>query len=83
MSNMSENQRAQFERASYSGSAERIRHGSERGAAIYSVFAAIFGIALCVLAATFIDGWAQWVVVGAIVLTTVGFMIAVSPNREG
>lgn len=82
MSNMTENQRAQFERATYSGSAERIRHGSERGAAIYSVFAAIIGIVLSVAAASFIDGWAQWVVIGAIVLTTAGFMIAVSPNRE-
>lgn len=82
MSNLTENQRAQFERATYSGSSERIRHGSSRGAAVYSVFAAIVAVALCVLAATTIDGWAQFVVIGAIVATMLGFMIAVSPNRR-
>ena len=83
MSNMTENQRAQFERATYAGSAERIRHGSERGAAVYSVIAAIVGVGLCIAAFSLVDGWAQWVVFGAIVLTTIGFMVAVSPNRRG
>jgi len=83
MSNMTVNQRNQVEGAAYSGSAERIRHGSERGAAIYSVIAAVIGIALCVAAISIIDGWAQWLVLGVIVLTTVGFMIAISPNRRG
>ena len=83
MSNMTVNQRNQVEGAAYSGSAERIRHGSERGAAIYSVIAAVIGIALCVAAVSIIDGWAQWLVLGVIVLTTVGFMIAISPNRRG
>lgn len=30
-----------------------------------------------------IDNWSQWVVLGAIILTLVGFMIALSPNRRG
>lgn len=83
MSNMTVNQRNQYDRASYAGSAERIRHGSERGAAIYSVIAAVVAIGLCVAAVSLIEGWAQWVVLGAIVMTTIGFMIAVSPNRRG
>jgi hypothetical protein len=83
VSNMTVNQRNQYDRATYSGSAERIRHGSERGATIYSIIAAIVAIGLCVAAVSLIDGWAQWVVLGAIVLTTIGFMIAVSPNRRG
>ena len=83
MSNMTANQRNQYDRATYSGSAERIRRGSERGASIYSVIAAIVAVGLCVAAVSVIDGWAQWVVLGAIVLTTVGFMVAVSPNRRG
>jgi hypothetical protein len=29
-----------------------------------------------------IDNWSQWVVLGAIVLTVIGFMVAVSPNRR-
>jgi len=83
VSNMTVNQRNQYDRATYSGSAERIRHGSERGATIYSIIAAIVAIGLCVAAVSLIDGWAQWVVLGAIVMTTIGFMIAVSPNRRG
>jgi hypothetical protein len=83
MSNMTVNQRNQHDRASYAGSAERIRHGSERGAMIYSVIAAIIAVGLCVAAVSLIEGWAQWVVLGAIVMTTIGFMIAVSPNRRG
>lgn len=83
MSNMTVNERNQMEGASYSGSAERIRRGSERGATIYSVIAALVGIALCVAAVSVIEGWAQWLVLGVIVLTTVGFMIAISPNRKG
>jgi hypothetical protein len=83
MSNMTVNQRNQYDRATYAGSAERIRHGSERGATIYSIIAAVVAVGLCVAAVSLIDGWAQWVVLGAIVLTTIGFMIAVSPNRRG
>jgi hypothetical protein len=83
MSNMTVNQRNEAERATYAGSSERIRRGSERGALIYNVFALIIGAALCVAAVSVINGWAQWVVLGGIVATVVGFMIAVSPNRPG
>lgn len=82
MSNMTQNQRAQFERATYSGSAEGIRRGSERGARAYSLFAALIAIVLCAAALTLMDGWWQWLVLGAIVATTVGVMIAVSPTRR-
>ncbi len=83
MSNMSENQRAGFERATYSGSAERIRHGSEKGVRIYLVFATILAVVLCAGALALLDGWAEWVVLGAIVFTAIGFMVAVSPRRQG
>jgi VIT1/CCC1 family predicted Fe2+/Mn2+ transporter len=81
MSNLTVNDRNEYERANYAGSAERIRHGSERGAAIYSVVALIIGAALCVAAVSVINGWPQWVVLGGIITTVIGFMIAVSPNR--
>jgi hypothetical protein len=81
MSNMTVNDRNEMERATLSGSSERIRRGSERGAMVYNIFALIVGAALCVAAVSVIDGWAQWVVLGAIVATVIGFMIAVSPNR--
>jgi hypothetical protein len=83
MSHLTQSDRNQFDRATYSGTADRIRHGSERGAAIYSVIALVIGVVLCIGAATVIEGWAQWVVAGGILATTVGFMIAVSPSRRG
>jgi hypothetical protein len=83
MSNMTVNDRNEMERATLSGSKERIRHGSERGVLIYNVIALIIGLALCVAAVSVINGWAQWIVLGAIVATVIGFMIAVSPNRQG
>jgi hypothetical protein len=82
MSHLTESDRNQFDRATYAGSADRIRRGSEKGAAVYSVVALVIGIVLVVGAATVIEGWAQWVVAAAIAATTVGFMIAVSPNRR-
>ena len=81
MSNMTVNQRNEEERAAFGGSSERIRRGSERGAAIYNGFALIIGAALCVAAVAVIDSWAQWVVLAGILVTVIGFMIAVSPNR--
>jgi hypothetical protein len=30
-----------------------------------------------------IESWAQWLVLGVIIITMIGFMIAVSPNRRG
>jgi hypothetical protein len=83
VSNMTVNQRNQDDRATFSGSAERIRHGSERGATVYSIIAAILAAALCYGAVTLMDGWWQWLVLGVIVLTTVGVMIAISPRRRG
>ena len=82
MSNMTENQRAQFERATYAGSSERIRRGSERGVAIYNAIAIVLGAVLSYAAISAIDNGWQWVVLGAIVLTTIGFMIAVNPARR-
>jgi fatty acid desaturase len=83
MSNMTVNQRNEMERATLSGSNERIRRGSERGSLVFNVIALIIGAALCVAALSVISGWAQWVVLGAIVATVRGFMIAISPNRKG
>jgi hypothetical protein len=83
MSNMTVNQRNQEDRAMFAGSSERIRRGSERGALIYNVIAFALGVGLSAVAVTTIEGWAQWLVLGVIVLTTIGFMIAISPNRRG
>jgi fatty acid desaturase len=83
MSNMTVNQRNEMDRATYSGTSEGIRRGSERGALVFNLVALIIGAALCAAAVSVIDGWAQWLVLGVIVMTTIGFMIAISPNRRG
>ena len=83
MSNMTVNQRNQFDRATYAGSAERIRRNSERGAVVYSLIAFAVAGLLCYAAAEIMNSWWQFVIMGAIVATAVGLMIAVSPNRRG
>ena len=63
---------------------ELFGHGpSKVGMEIYEVVAIIIGIVGAGVAVAAIDSWAQWVVLGAIVITVIGFMIAVSPHREG
>jgi VIT1/CCC1 family predicted Fe2+/Mn2+ transporter len=83
MANTDVTQRTQYERNDLLAGGESIRRGSERGAAIYTMIALVIGGLLGATAVATIDNWSQWVVLGVIVLTTVGFMIAVSPNRRG
>lgn len=82
MGNLDITQRNQLERSTLSGS-DSLRRGSERGAAVYSVVALIIGIGLSVIAVMTIENWAQWVVLAVIIITMIGFMIAVSPSRRG
>ncbi len=82
MSNMTVNQRNQMDRATYAGTSERIRHGSERGVRIYMAVATALAGVLCVAALAFLDDAWQWIVLGSIVVTLIGFMIAVSPTRR-
>jgi VIT1/CCC1 family predicted Fe2+/Mn2+ transporter len=82
MSNMTVNQRNQTDRATYAGTAERIRRGSERGVQVYMALAAAVAVVLCIASVAFLDDVWQWVVLGAIVVTLIGFMIAISPNRR-
>lgn len=82
MGNLDITQRNQLERSTLSGS-DSLRRGSEKGAAAYSVIALVIGVVLSIAALSTIDNWTQWVVLAVIVLTVIGFMIAVSPNRRG
>lgn len=81
MGNLDITQRNQLERSTLSGS-DSLRRGSEKGAAVYSVIALVIGVVLSIAALSTIDNWTQWVVLAVIVLTVIGFMIAVSPNRR-
>ena len=58
------------------------RGPSKVGMEVYEVIAIILGIVGAAIAVQTIDSWAQWVVLGAIIVTVIGFMIAVSPNRR-
>jgi hypothetical protein len=58
------------------------RGPSKVGMEVYEIVAIILGIVGAGIAVETIDSWAQWVVLAAIIVTVIGFMIAVSPNRE-
>jgi 1,4-dihydroxy-2-naphthoate octaprenyltransferase len=83
MANTDITQRSQYERSDLLAGGEGIRRGAERGSAIYSVIALIVGIGLCVVALSTIENWAQWFVLGVIVVTTIAIMFALGPNRRG
>lgn len=82
MGNLDVTQRNSLERSTLADTGS-LRHGSERGSAIYSVVALAIGLALGYAAVQTIDSGWQWLVFGVIVLTTIGAMIALSPNRRG
>ncbi|MDP9188477.1 MAG: hypothetical protein M3O25_04435 [Actinomycetota bacterium] len=82
MGNLDITQRNSLERSTLAGN-DSLRRGSERGAAIYTVVALLLGAALSYAALQTIDNWSQWLVLGVIVVTTIGAMIALSPNRRG
>jgi hypothetical protein len=82
MSNMTVNQRAQYERVDLSVPSTGVRVRHRRAMVAYSVLAAVLVVAMGYATVTLIDGWARAVVLGVILLTAVGAMIAVSPNRR-
>jgi hypothetical protein len=62
---------------------ELFGHGpSKVGMEVYEVIAIVVGIIGAAIAFETIDSWAQWVVLAGILVTVIGFMIAVSPNRR-
>lgn len=56
---------------------------SNAGYAIFDFIAIALAIVGGAIAFEEIDNWSQWVVLGAIIFTLIGFMIALSPNRRG
>jgi len=78
-------QRAQTERLDLgdAGSTRMLRARSNRGPLIYTLLALpLLGVLVYATVAG-IDEWWQALVLGVIVMTTIGLMIAVSPNRRG
>ncbi len=82
MSHMTVNQRLQLDRIELAvpTTGTQVRR---RGAlvAFNALALAIFG-ALAYATVVAIDGWAKAVVLGVLVLTAIGAMIALSPNRR-
>ena len=82
MSNMTENQRMQFGRPDLQERRTGVRVRSTRSVVIYLVIASVIAIALGFATIQALDGWARYVVLGGIILTVYGAMIAVSPTRK-
>ena len=82
MANMTVNQRNQFERIDLSVPTTGVRVRSAGARVAYTVLATALLVALGYATVVAIDGWAKAIVLGAIMLTAVGAMIAVDPRRR-
>lgn len=58
------------------------RQPSAVGMGIFDVIAIVIAVVGGAIAFEEIDHWSQWLVLGAIIATVIGFMIAVSPSRR-
>jgi fatty acid desaturase len=82
MANMTSSDRAQYERPDLSGPDRTMRVRDRRPVIAYSAVAVLLAAVLLYAVAWGIDGWPQVVVLGVIVVTAIGLMIAVSPTRR-
>ena len=82
MANMTSSDRAQYERPDLAGPDRTMRVTNRRPVIAFTVVALVLLGALIYAVAWGIDNWWQGLVLGVIVLTTVGLMIAVSPRRR-
>lgn len=82
MANMTSSDRAQYERPDLAGPDRTMRVTNRRPVIAFTVVALVLLGALVYAVAWGIDNWWQGLVLGVIVMTTVGLMIAVSPRRQ-
>ena len=82
MANMNIQDRAQYERHDLSTPDRTLRVTNRRPVLAFMALAVVLLGVLVYAVAWGINGWAQGLVLGVIVLTTIGLMIAVSPNRR-
>ncbi|OLE36999.1 MAG: hypothetical protein AUG48_05645 [Actinobacteria bacterium 13_1_20CM_3_68_9] len=83
MANMTSSDRAQYERADLGAPDRSMRVSNRRPVIIFTSLALVILAALAYTVAWGINGWPQALVLGVIVVTAIGLMIAVSPNRRG
>ena len=82
MSHMTENQRMQFDRPDLKGPDRSLKTRNDRAMIVYSAIAVVIAGLLSWQAVERIDGWPSIIVLAAIIMTTVGLIIAVSPTRR-
>ncbi len=83
MANMTSTDRSQFERVDLSVPSTGTHVRDRRPVIAYTLLATAILGTLVYATVDAIDGWAHIVVIAAIVATTVGAMIALSPKRRG
>jgi fatty acid desaturase len=83
MANMTSTDRAQYERAELGSPDRTMRVRNRRPVIAFTGLALVLLACLAYAAAWGINDWPQALVLGVIVLTTIGLMIAVSPGRRG
>jgi fatty acid desaturase len=83
MSNMTSSDRAQYERPDLSAPDRSMRVRDRRPVIAYTIVAVMVLAVLAYAVAWGIKGWPQALVLGVLLLTAVGLMIAVSPKRRG
>ena len=82
MSNLTVNDRNQYERVELTVPSTGVNLRSTRGLRIYAVISTLILAVLAYAAAEAISGWAAAIVLGMIALNAVGLMIAVNPSRR-
>jgi fatty acid desaturase len=83
MANMTSSDRAQYERPDLKAPDRSMRVGNRRPVIAFMALAVVILAALAYATVWGINGWPQALVLGVIVVTAIGLMIAVSPNRRG
>jgi hypothetical protein len=82
MANMTSSDRAQYERPDLSAPDRSMRVGDKRPVVVFTGIALVILAALVYATAWGINGWAHAIVLGVIVMTVIGLIIAVSPTRR-
>jgi hypothetical protein len=82
MANMTSSDRAQYERPDLSAPDRTMRVGDKRPVVVFTGIALVILAALIYATAWGINGWGHALVLGVIVMTVIGLIIAVSPTRR-
>ena len=83
MANMTSSDRAQYDRPELAAPDRSMRVANRRPVIAFTALSLVILAALVYAVAWGIDGWPHALVLGVIVATTIGLMIAISPNRRG